>query len=294
MNRSRETLAILLVLILAAVGSAYGLRNHPLRLFLLSGGGKPEAFRLQLTLGSGGSQMDSIPLNRAQSKKAMEILAAQDLVSLRSFAKDLGSFGSVIGLAGSNEEEATSWYLGGGWGSALKTRPEGSFDDLGWGDQIYLSLCAKPSTMPPVATGGIEVDDLSGTEPGSSPAPSSTPKAPVPTSQTGPLRVEIQNGCGIKGAADWVARRMKGPDLVIVGTGNADNFHHPKTVIKTTAGVPVVLEEAMERLGLSKDSAEEVETLSGTALGSTLQVSPVDLVVIIGRDFRELKKKAKK
>lgn len=297
MNRSYKTSLILALAFVAAAASAYGLKKNPLGLFLLSGEGKAEVFRVRLSLGSGESVMEPIALNRAQAKKALEILKSRDAEALRSFGLEFGSFGSVLGLAGPKWEEDASWYFGGGWTAISSSRPEGAFDDLGWWDRAYFSLCAKPSTTPPVTMGGIEVDDLSTGRAQSPPALAATPRDPAPvgqSAQAGPLRVEIQNGCGIKGAADWVARRMKGHDLVIVGTGNADHFRYPKTLVKTTAGMPVVLEEALERLGLTKEAVEEVGSLSGIALGSTLQSSPVDLVVIVGRDFRQLKAKSKR
>jgi len=107
------------------------------------------------------------------------------------------------------------------------------------------------------------------------------------------LRVEIQNGCGIKGAADWVARRLKGPGILITETGNADNFHYAKTAVKSSAGLPVALEDAVERLGLSKEAVEEVPSLSGLALLNPDPSLPVDVIVIIGRDFQKLKERVR-
>jgi hypothetical protein len=110
----------------------------------------------------------------------------------------------------------------------------------------------------------------------------STP-AVVPTPQpfNGEVRLEILNGCGITNAADWVARRVQGSGLTVTGTTNADNFHYSHTVLQTAVGVPVALEEVLDRLGLTKDDVQEVPSLA----------APNDAVLIVGKDYRKLRER---
>jgi hypothetical protein len=105
------------------------------------------------------------------------------------------------------------------------------------------------------------------------------PATPLPFK--GEVRLEILNGCGIKNAADWVARRIKGPGLMVTGTGNADNFKYDQTLLQTSVGVPVVLEEVLDRLGLTKESVQQVQSLA----------PPNDAVLIVGKDYRKLKER---
>ncbi|HVM32404.1 MAG TPA: LytR C-terminal domain-containing protein, partial [bacterium] len=93
-------------------------------------------------------------------------------------------------------------------------------------------------------------------------------------------RVKILNGCGITNAADWAAGRLKGPGVSITAVGNADGFNYPKTLIQSSIGTPVALEEAVERLGLRPD---QVESLAAA--------EDADVVVIVGRDYLNLRGK---
>jgi hypothetical protein len=171
-------------------------------------------------------------------------------------------------------EEAVAWYFGGGWPALFRARPEGTFDGLGWGERAYWALFSAPVPTPPFLTAEIEIEDRTAV-----PGPAATPASPRESA----VRMEILNGCGIKGAADWVARRIRGPGIQITRTENADHFRYPKTLVRSSAGVPVALEEALSRLGLTEAVVEEGAGLAGG----------VDAVLIVGRDFPKLKERAR-
>ncbi|HJT22977.1 MAG TPA: LytR C-terminal domain-containing protein, partial [bacterium] len=219
--------------------------------------------------------VEALSLSPSQKKEGGEILARKDSQSLAAFAKDFGTYPAVIGVPGS--QEGWPGYLGGGLKGFFADNLPESFDNLQWTDRLYLSISMKVPPPAPFATGkGIEIV-LPAATPGTSATPSTSTPIPAPT--PGVLRVEILNGCGITNAADWVARRVKGPGIVITDTGNADNFRYPKTIVRSCAGTPVALEEAVERLGLPKDAIQEIPSLS----------SSVDVVVIVGKDYRKLR-----
>ena len=261
--------------------SAHVLGRHPFSLFVLrDDGAQVEAFRLQLPLGRQEPLVETLRLTYEQKKQARVLLKSADGRSLRSFSGVFGKFDAVCGLFGEKLEDAWPSYLGGGVRFLFQAPASGEFDDLTWFDRAYLDFFTKAPPPAPFVDNEMQVEvpprPSAATVPMASPAPVASPVLPA-----GVLRVEILNGCGITNAADWAARKFQGHGLTIVSTGNADNFHYPKTVVRTAVGVPVALEEAVERLGLSKDSIEEVPTQSGA----------MDVAVIVVRDYPKLKRR---
>ena len=279
MKKIKNLLLLLIPLgLLWGAGSAR-LARSPLDLFLLKGADNNiEAYHLKWYLNGREPSVENLPLSAGQKQEGLELLKQKDKIKLISFSKNFGSYEIIIGFPTS--EEGWPVYLGGGWRALWMSPGPESFDNLQWVDRLYLSL---RSTPPPVASLEVPLEDptkTKGVTLETNPAASSTP---IPTASTGTLRVEILNGCGIKGAADWAARRLKGPGIVITDTGNAENFHFAKSTVKTAAGIPVALEEAVERLGLTKASIEE----------STDSAAAVDVVVIVGRDYRQLRERVR-
>jgi len=274
MRNKKSLLLLPVILILAALYPL--LSRHPIHLFVLKGGdGTVEAFKLAVPLNAGEVVVESVPLTPAQRKAGGEVLALKDSQRLSVFARDFGIFPAVIGILVT--QEGWPGYLGGGFRGLFSENFPECFDNLQWTDRIYLAFYTKtPPPAPYLAGNGSEAG-----VPAPPPVSSATraPATPNPVSTPGVVRVEILNGCGITNAADWVARRVKGPGITITDTGNADNFRYPKTIVRSCAGTPVSLEEAVERLGLSKDSVEEIPSLS----------SSVDVVIIVGRDYRKLR-----
>jgi hypothetical protein len=291
LNRSKIAFLLLAIVLVGALLSREALKSRPLTLFLLGGGDPPSAFRVQADLGSGRTQLEPIRLDRNSARQAREILQKGETGALRALADGLGEFQGVLALQGPEWEKALPGVLGGGWSSFRFRRSDLCFSDLGPLDRMFLSLFLKTPETQGAVQGDLVVDILSGVRP--------TPTLGLPTQgkdvpSQGPLRVEIQNGCGIKGAADWAARRLEGPTLKVVGTGNAPNFRFPTSLVRSSVGRPVALEEALERLGLPPEALEEVPTLVGTLLTGSQASQAVDVIVIIGRDFRRLQATAKK
>jgi len=279
MSRTASTLLILSAGAALAFFSAKALPQKPLVFFVLKeDGANLEAFQVPLAGEGGESQAKTIVLGDADRKKAGELIAKKNEEALRAFAAGFGKFAGDAVVTG----EKSDWpsFLGGGVKSLLQSDSPGSFDDLGWMDRLYLAATYNPPPPPPFEEAGS-------TAPAPAPTPmgtgSAAPPAVTPTTVpfNGLLRVEILNGCGITNAADWAARRIKGPGIIISGTGNADHFHYAKTVVRTSAGIPVALEEALDRMGLGKDAVEE----------SAGPDNQKDVVVIVGRDFRQLKER---
>jgi hypothetical protein len=255
--------------------ASFSLGSRPISFFVLKGTGTSvEAFKIMAPLSGQEPKVEAVILSDEQKKQGGTILESRDEKALESFSKGFGTYGAVIGMP--TTEEGWPDYLGNGLKCITGGAPQNNFDDLQWADRAYLAFALG---VPPPEP--FPVPDLSRAQTvESGPSAAQTPSGPpTPVVFAGPLRVEILNGCGITNAADWAARRMKGPGITIAGSGNADNFQYPKTIVRTSAGIPVALEEALGRLGLSDDSVDE--TASGSA--------SADVVVIVGKDFPKLK-----
>jgi hypothetical protein len=270
-----KTLFFLLpVPILWALFPALG--RHPVSFFLLRGSeGQVEAFRITCALNGTDPTVQTLRLDASQQKEGDAILAQGDVQHLLSFAKALGPASAVIGMP--STEEKWPGYLGGGL-RGWEENGNGIFDNLQWSDRIYLAFAMKTPPPAPFLTQAAPAAPATT----AAPAPVSNAAAALATPAAPSLvRVEILNGCGITNAADWVARRVKGPGIIITDTGNADNFNYGKTLIRSSAGTPVALEDAADRLGLSPDSIEETDH----------PVPGVDAVVVVGRDFPKLRRR---
>jgi hypothetical protein len=271
--------AVLSALFLAALllfFASFSLGSHPLSLFVLKGTGTSvEAFKINASLNGEEPKVEAVTLSAEQKKQGGSILDEKNTAALEAFSKSFGSYGAVIGMP--TTEEGWPDYLGNGLKWVMEGMPQNNFDDLQWTDRVYLAFALKVPPPEPFPAPDLSTGQTAGNNPAAVPSPASG--TPTPVVFAGPVRVEILNGCGITNAADWAARRMKGQGITIVGSGNADNFQYPKTIVRTSAGIPVALEEALGRLGISKDSVEETASPDASA----------DAVVIVGKDFPKLK-----
>jgi hypothetical protein len=271
-----KALFFLMPLILLLVFLYPALARHPVSIFVLKGmDGEIEAFKISAPLNGHESEVAAVFLNSDQKKEGGEILGQKDIQQLSTFAKNFGTFAAVIGVPVT--QEGWPGFMGGGVRGLFSAGIPDVFNNLQWTDRLYLALWTRQPPPAPFLSneGGVALLPTVLT-PGSAATSFSSPK-PAPT--PGLVRVEILNGCGITNAADWAARRVKGPGIIITDTGNADNFRYPETTVRTSAGIPVALEEAIERLGLTKDSVQEVPSL----------LSSVDAVVIVGKDYHKLR-----
>lgn len=267
--------AIVLVL---GLGALYPVMlRHPVSIFLLkTNEGTPQAYQLSAPLNGGGAIAEMIPMSAEQRKEAAAILERKDVQKLATFSKKFGFYQTVIGFPAGQAD----WpdFLGGGIRGIFTAGSSDTFDNLQRADRVFLALSVKMPPLKPPNTGGSIAIDLPVITPTSSiPHLISTPN---PTPASGTLRVEILNGCGITNAAEWLARRIQGPGIVIMDTGNADNFKYPRTLVQTAVALPDNFLARLDHLGLNRNC---VETTSQTN-------SANDVVVIIGKDYPQLRK----
>lgn len=283
------TLAILAALCLASWLSFRGLTRNPLKAlaFRLTPGianasndsGVVEAFEVTAPLDGKEAQVQSVRLPAKLQAPLRLALSQKSLSQLSALTRPLGSWPILVGMTG--ESEGWPWYFGGGLKGLLAGSSESQFDNLNFWDRLALCF-AWPVPPPAPFAATVPLEGLGNNpSPGSTPVASTPTLAPTPPPFNGEVRLEILNGCGITNAADWVARRVKGPGLTVTGTTNADNFHYSHTVLQTAVGVPVALEEVLDRLGLNKDSVQEVPSLA----------PPNDAVLIVGKDYRKLRER---
>ncbi len=249
-------------------------------MFVLKGSdGGIDAYAIDFFLDNLDPELKSITLSSEYQKLGRETLRSKDIKSLLAFSNHLGKWSFVTAIPG--VEESWPGFLGGGIHGFLQRDQPESFDNLQPLDRLYLSLMLKmPSSLSLVEPNktAAQLEQKPVIPPEMVPSFVSTPVTSIPQ---GVVRVEILNGCGITNAADWAARRLKGNGITIVGKDNADNFLYAKTIVRSAAGSPVALEEALDRLGLPKESVEEISNPPASA----------DVVVIVGKDFRKLKER---
>src|SRR5258708_6973597 len=235
-------------LVFLAFFSIRHLPQSPLSVFVLKGSDSNiEAFSMDLFLDHEEPAVKLVKLAPEAQRIGGEILRSKDTKSLQAFSKNFGKWSFVLGVMGA--EEGWPGYLGGGFRSFFLSDPPESFDNLQPLDRFYLALKTKTPPPPPLVYTDERAVVQSPPPPNSQSAVTGVVSTPVPPVHSGVVRVEILNGCGITNAAEWVARRLKGAGITIVGTDNADNFHYAKTTVRSAAGLPVALEEALDRLG---------------------------------------------
>ena len=92
------------------------------------------------------------------------------------------------------------------------------------------------------------------------------------------VKVAVQNGCGVSGAADYIASILRGYGFNVVSVGNADRFDYDETKILAPKGKQDIQTEILK----------SVKMAAGQAKAYTSDEIPeeTDVVVIIGKDFR--------
>ena len=88
--------------------------------------------------------------------------------------------------------------------------------------------------------------------------------------------VEVVNGCGLKGAAEKVARLLGDRGFDVLFVGNADDFKYDETIIVDRCGD----QSKVEALALVIGTDNVVTQVRHSGF--------VDATVIVGRDFEEL------
>ena len=276
------------LLLLAALGIFTGLSlslldRSPLGVTVFRGGDRAPVYLVHLNLGR--QESDSVPadLTASQRREEAGAILAGDRTALAELARTLGTQGRFAAAPG--EDGDWPWYFGGGFRALPGGHPNGSWlDGFTPIERFTLAFLAKPPPPPPwTGTNASKVAEQAALQPGVTPV---TAASPVPLGTPGltppvPLQVEIRNGCGITNAADVVARAVQEAGMVVVKVGNAPNFKFRKTVVDSSVGVPVALEDLLGKMGLDNGAVREAEH----------PVSGVDVVITVGRDYRKLRER---
>jgi hypothetical protein len=251
------------------------LSRAPTRVFLIERSSEGiDVFQVNLFLSGTQGQIMPVGLTSAQKKQLQEAYDQKNLDEIARVGQAVNAGKIVVGV--SEPMGDWPWFMGGGLKGLVDDENNDIFDNLTPFDRFYLCLATTPPFGLPLA--GVKTSP--------NPAGPVSNFAPVPAAtQTsgGVVRVKILNGCGITNAADWVAGRLKGPGIVISEVTNADEFHYPKTLVRSSIGIPVALQEALERLGLAQESVDETGASEADA----------DVVVVVGKDYLNLRGKSR-
>lgn len=94
-----------------------------------------------------------------------------------------------------------------------------------------------------------------------------------------PLKIEVQNGCGVNGIATKISNNLTYQDYQVIAKGNADHWNYEQTIlIDLGSGKEKSIERFRKDLGIQK---EDVYLLR--------EESDADVRVIIGKDYQSLK-----
>jgi hypothetical protein len=248
------------------------LEQRPVRFFVLKAeANRAQAFQIEVYLNRRLSTLVSLPLNRLQELKAVQILSSKNIFKLESLATSLGSFDFVLGTSQSDPDMNVFWN------DFLTGQPlADSFSNLNKTDKLYFELVAKQELTAQISeeTSPNAVITL----PIVTITPTMMAQAKMETAKP-IVRVEILNGCGIKGAADWVVSRVAGPTIKAKNGGNAVNFNYVDSQLLYSVTASPDLIKTLIALGFLKLSQ----------ISSKILPAGYDAVLIVGKDFRSIK-----
>lgn len=96
-----------------------------------------------------------------------------------------------------------------------------------------------------------------------SPSPTLTPEPTVTQINISEIKIQVQNGSGIKGEADYAAGILKEAGFEIIETGNADSYGYQETIVRLTSGLSdevfIKLSEALEATYVIASESGELE-----------------------------------
>ncbi|HHX10705.1 MAG TPA: LCP family protein [Firmicutes bacterium] len=92
------------------------------------------------------------------------------------------------------------------------------------------------------------------------------------------VRVAVQNGCGVPGAADYIASILRSYGFNVVSVGNADNFDYDETKVLAPKAKQDVQTELLKSM--------RVAGIESKGYTSDQVPEEYDVLVIIGKDFR--------
>jgi len=92
------------------------------------------------------------------------------------------------------------------------------------------------------------------------------------------IKVEVLNGCGLKGIAARTAEFLRDNHVDVVRSDNADHYDYPNTVIISRNENVESLKAVSKSFGVTLDDKTHIMTDPDESLG-------VDVTVIIGKDI---------
>ncbi len=92
------------------------------------------------------------------------------------------------------------------------------------------------------------------------------------------IKVEVLNGCGLKGIAAQTADFLRANHVDVVRSDNADHYNYPNTVIISRNENVESLKAVSKSFGVSLDNKTHIMTDPDESLG-------VDVTVILGKDI---------
>ena len=270
-NKKVFFIIFLTAVILSIVSSVY-LNQRPVRFFILkTHANYAGAFQVGVYLNRSLSTITSLSLNHSQQLKSAQILSAENIHQLESLASSFGPFDFVIGYSQSDQTIDVFWNNFLNLSSTVK-----SVNNLNAADRLYFALMAKRE-LTVLDSAGTAINSISTlTEVVGTP----TAIVQVKNSVAEPIvRVEILNGCGIKGAADWVVSRVSSQTILAKNGGNAVNFSFANSQLLSSVVAYSDLEKALTALGFTKLNK----------IGSGILPVGYDGVFIVGKDFQMIK-----
>lgn len=272
MKNKKVFFTILFIAIVLSIVSYIYLSQTPIHFFVLKfQANRAEAFQIDVYLNKHLSTVAPLHLNGSQTVEGGRVISSKNIYQLKAMASALGSFEFVIGVSTDDQTIDSFW-------NDFLNRLSGadSFNNLNLMDRLYLSLTAEQklsaSNSDQAAVNSVEI---------STPAVI-TPTSVVSVKKAGTestVRVEILNGCGIKGAASWVLSRIASPTISPKNGGNAMNFNYATSELLLYGSDFPNLEKVLTDLGFSNLSLTRSNTIP----------ADYDAVFIVGQDFRMIK-----
>lgn len=102
--------------------------------------------------------------------------------------------------------------------------------------------------------------------------------APAPLAA--PVRIQVLNGCGVKGLTRLVTPALRAKGFDVRETRNAPNFDYPQSLVIDRKGNGLLAQIVADSLGI--DPAQVKTEINGN-------LPDIDVSVVVGRDYRKLR-----
>jgi hypothetical protein len=269
-NKSAFFFIFLIMIFLSIVSYGY-LDRAPVSFFILkSQTNRVVAFKVLVYLNHRLSIVIPLRLNGTQQTEAVQILSTKSIYQMESLASSFGQFDFVIGDSEADQDIDHFWN-----DFSMNRSLTTNFNNLAGLDKLYFTLIAEQKLS-------VQNSDEMASSVGVLSPLVITPTAIVQVKKAASksiVHVEILNGCGIKGAADWVVLSISSQTILAKNGGNAVNFNYANSQLLFAAADFPDLEKALTKLGFFKLNS----------IGSSVLPAGYDGVFIVGKDFQKVK-----